>query len=155
MNNIMIVEDEALIALSLQNKLEKLGYHVPAVVHTGEEAVEEAKMLTQQSIEQKKNQIEEEKLLAKVSLEDKKKDLVKLQSENTISYAKARAESMRMELESINSLQPELLEILAANQMDSSKIISRALRDIAKNAEKIGNLNISPELLTSLIGDKK
>ncbi|MCC6274576.1 MAG: band 7 protein, partial [Leptospiraceae bacterium] len=37
----------------------------------------------------------------------------------------------------------------------SSKIIGRALRDIAKNADKIGNLNISPDLLTSLIGEKK
>ena len=42
MNSILIVEDEALIALSLQMKLEKLGYNVPAVVHTGEDAIAEA-----------------------------------------------------------------------------------------------------------------
>ncbi len=36
---IMIVEDEALVALSLQKKLEKLGYNVPNVVYTGEDAI--------------------------------------------------------------------------------------------------------------------
>lgn len=37
---VMVVEDEGLVALSLQRKLEKLGYRVPAVVASGEEAVE-------------------------------------------------------------------------------------------------------------------
>ena len=37
---VVVVEDEGLVALSLQRKLEKLGYRVPAVVATGEEAVE-------------------------------------------------------------------------------------------------------------------
>ena len=46
MNSILIVEDEALIALSLQMKLEKLGYNVPAVVHTGEDANSSVKGLT-------------------------------------------------------------------------------------------------------------
>lgn len=40
--SIMIVEDEALVALSLQKKLEKLGYTVPNVVHSGEDAMQEA-----------------------------------------------------------------------------------------------------------------
>lgn len=36
----MIVEDEALIALSLQTKLESFGYSIPAVAHNGEEAIQ-------------------------------------------------------------------------------------------------------------------
>lgn len=39
---IMIVEDETLVALSLQKKLERLKYGIPQIVHTGEEAVREA-----------------------------------------------------------------------------------------------------------------
>jgi len=36
---IMVVEDEALIAMALQKKLKKWGYEVPAVVSSGEEAI--------------------------------------------------------------------------------------------------------------------
>jgi hypothetical protein len=35
--------------------------------------------------------------------------------------------------------------------MNSQQIVSRAMRDLAKNAQKIGNLNISPDLLNSLL----
>jgi hypothetical protein len=43
--------------------------------------------------------------------------------------------------------------------MDSKLMISLAFQQLAQNAEKIGELNISPELLTTLLrparGDQK
>jgi len=39
---IMVVEDETIVALDIQNRLTKLGYNVPAVLATGEEAIEQA-----------------------------------------------------------------------------------------------------------------
>ena len=39
---IMVVEDETIVALDIQNRLTKLGYQVPAVLATGEEAIEQA-----------------------------------------------------------------------------------------------------------------
>ncbi len=38
--NILIVEDEGILAIELKEKLEKLGYKVPAIASTGEEAIE-------------------------------------------------------------------------------------------------------------------
>ena len=40
-HRIMIVEDEALFALNLQQTLESLGYEVPTVSYSGEEALEQ------------------------------------------------------------------------------------------------------------------
>jgi CheY-like chemotaxis protein len=40
--NILIVEDEAIVALDLKNRLEGLGYSVSAIVATGEEAITKA-----------------------------------------------------------------------------------------------------------------
>jgi PAS domain S-box-containing protein len=42
---ILIVEDESLVGLSLQRKLEVLGYEVSAVVGSGEEAIQQARLL--------------------------------------------------------------------------------------------------------------
>ncbi len=39
MENILIVEDEAVTAMDLQRRLERLGYSVPAVAPSGEEAI--------------------------------------------------------------------------------------------------------------------
>jgi len=40
--SILVVEDEAIVAKDIQNSLKKLGYNVPSVENTGEEAVESA-----------------------------------------------------------------------------------------------------------------
>lgn len=42
---IMVVEDEGIVALDIQRKLEERGYEVPAVLSTGEEAVKQAETL--------------------------------------------------------------------------------------------------------------
>jgi CheY-like chemotaxis protein len=42
---IMVVEDEGIVALDIQRKLEERGYEVPAVLSTGEEAVRQAEAL--------------------------------------------------------------------------------------------------------------
>lgn len=41
--DILVVEDDALVAISIKCTLEKLGYTVPSVVSSGEEALEKAK----------------------------------------------------------------------------------------------------------------
>ena len=43
MVNILIVEDESIVALDIQDKVERLGYNVLAVVSSGEKAIEEVK----------------------------------------------------------------------------------------------------------------
>lgn len=46
MANILIVEDESIVALDIKDKLERLGYTVLAIVSSGEEAIEEVKKAT-------------------------------------------------------------------------------------------------------------
>jgi FOG: CheY-like receiver len=43
MVNILIVEDESIVALDIKDKVERLGYNVLAVVSSGEKAIEEVK----------------------------------------------------------------------------------------------------------------
>ena len=40
--NILVVEDENIVAKDIQTSLERLGYDVPAVVASGEEAIKKA-----------------------------------------------------------------------------------------------------------------
>ncbi|MBW2600271.1 MAG: response regulator, partial [Deltaproteobacteria bacterium] len=42
---ILIVEDERIIALEMRRKLETMGYDVPAIVSSGEEAVKKSEEL--------------------------------------------------------------------------------------------------------------
>ena len=42
---ILVVEDEVIIGMDISNSLKKLGYHVPAVIATGEKAIEKAEKI--------------------------------------------------------------------------------------------------------------
>ncbi|MBD2186274.1 response regulator [Planktothrix sp. FACHB-1355] len=42
---ILVVEDEVIIGMDIKNSLKKLGYHVPAVIATGEKAIEKAEKI--------------------------------------------------------------------------------------------------------------
>ena len=57
-------------------------------------------------------------------------------------------------MSALGELRPELLEVLATNQMNARRLVSRAFGDLARGAEKIGRLNISPDLLNSLLDDE-
>ncbi|HEX9934655.1 MAG TPA: response regulator, partial [bacterium] len=43
---ILVVEDEKIVAFEIQETLKKLKYHIPVTVATGEEAIEQARMLS-------------------------------------------------------------------------------------------------------------
>lgn len=113
--------------------------------------IREEQMNVQLAVERKKSEIEDLKLKRSIELEEKRKELVSSRAANTVEEAKARAAAVRTEMEALQTLSPELLEVLSANQMDSRRLVTAALRDLAKNAGKIGRLNISPELLSSLL----
>ncbi|OAD23736.1 hypothetical protein THIOM_000420 [Candidatus Thiomargarita nelsonii] len=44
-----------------------------------------------------------------------------------------------------------MLQALASIDMNPSQLVALAFRDIADSADKIGQLNVSPELLTELL----
>ncbi len=120
-------------------------------VQEQQKVVEEKKMETVALVEQRKAEIERSKLDSQTALEEKRKQLVAAATENTVARAKAEAEATRTKLGALQTLSPELLEILALQQLDARTLISRAFRDLAKNSDKIGTLNLSPDLLESLL----
>ena len=45
-HRILVVEDEGIVALNIQGKLESVGYHVPCIVSVAEEAMGAARACT-------------------------------------------------------------------------------------------------------------
>lgn len=120
-------------------------------VQEKQKLVEIAKMDAKLAVESKNSDIAKLKLDSMIEQEKKKSELVSSQSKNMVEYSKAKAQSLSQEIAPLKELSAEILEALSLNQMNSSELIARAFRDLAKNSEKIGNLNISPDLLQSLI----
>lgn len=95
-------------------------------------------------------QREKIRLEAEIELEQQRRELAELRLENARKDADAEAYRISAVMAAYNTLSADVLVALATLNMEPEQIIARAFDKLAVNSEKIGTLNISPELLESL-----
>lgn len=118
-----------------------------------ERCIKENELKTEIAVEQKRREVRETQMQADVAIEAKRSELVDQKVANDRKEAQARGEALKATLEPLKDVDWKTL--VAASGMDSGKLIALAFHDIADSAEKIGNLNISPDLLQSIIESDK
>ena len=111
----------------------------------------EKQMETEKMLQERKSEMARRKMEDSIALEEKNRSLVELQTENERQRADSRIYETQAILTLLAGLDPELVRALAMSSMDSGKLIAQAFTDIGKGAEKIGTLNITPDLLDSLV----
>lgn len=113
--------------------------------------IQEAKLDSIKAEQKKRQEMETSRMNADIALEEKKESLVKLAQTNSEIEANAASYKLRKQLEPINELSPKIVQSLAAMNMNPSQLIAQAFGDFASNAEKIGSLNISQDVLVELM----
>lgn len=116
--------------------------------------IRETKMDADRAVQEKQRLLQEAEMAANVALEEKKKALVALAAENARSEADARAYGMEAMMKALGTGDARILQALANAGMKPEQLIAVAFQEIAGRADKIGQLNISPDLLRELIGQK-
>lgn len=116
-----------------------------------ERQIKENELNTEIAVEQKTRQVREARLQAEIALEEERTALVDQQVENQRKEAQARAEALESVLEPLQSVDWRTLMAAQSGGLDPKQLVAMAFRDMADNAQKIGNLNISPDLLSSLL----
>ena len=121
-------------------------------------AVEEKKRQIRQTkveadlaVEAKEQEVRQKKLSGQIELEKERKQLVAVCSENARVDADLQAYAMETSLKHLRDLKPDILQMLAVQSTDPRLMVSLAFKEIAQNAAKIGNLNITPEVLAALM----
>jgi regulator of protease activity HflC (stomatin/prohibitin superfamily) len=116
--------------------------------------IRETKMEAEKSVQQKKRELEEAKMSTRIGLEEMNKEYTRLAAENAREQADAKAYAVSAMTKPISNLDPKVLQALTNAGMDSGQLISLAFKELAESAEKIGQLNISPELLNALLASR-
>jgi hypothetical protein len=115
-----------------------------------ERTIKENELNTEIAVEQKKRQVRESQMAAEIAVEQQRTTLVAAKVDNERKESEARGEALKAILEPIKSV--DWRTLIAVNSgLDSKLMISLAFQQIAQNAEKIGELNISPDLLNTLL----
>lgn len=137
-----------------------------------ERIIKESELNTEIAVEEKQKQIAEKKmesdvqkadnqrklremqLEADISVENQRKALIEQKTENDKKEAETKGYVLETTLKPYREMDWKTLTALN-NNSDPRFNISLAFRELADNADKIGNLNISPELLDSILNNKR
>jgi len=113
--------------------------------------IRETQMEAERSVQEKKHIQQKEALEANIGLEDRRKNLVALAADNAKAEADARAYGVATTMKALGSADAKILQALASTNMKPEQLIAFAFQELAGNADKIGQLNISPDLLRELM----
>jgi SPFH domain / Band 7 family len=157
---------------SLQQEADQAVYARRNFAVEQERKIKESELNTEIAIEEKNKQIAEKqaetevqkaesdlklremKVQADIAIENQRKVLLEQKTANQKKEADAQGYVLETTLKPYKEIDWKILTALN-NNPDPKFNISLAFRELAENAGKIGNLNISPELLDTLLNDKK
>src|SRR6516165_6203589 len=114
-------------------------------------SIRETQMDAEASVAAKKNELREAGMVADIALEGKRKDFVELNAGNTRTLADAEAYRVGALMKIFEGVDTRVIQALAASGMQPGQLIAQAFSGIAEKAEKIGQLNVSPDLLNTLL----
>ena len=114
-----------------------------------ERRIKENELRTELLVQAKQREIHERELEAQISLEKQRAALTDQKVENERKEADSRAYSLKAMIAPVEGLDWRVLNTL--NGGDSRNTIAMAFQELAANAQKIGELNISPDLLRTLV----
>jgi hypothetical protein len=113
--------------------------------------IREAQMDAERAVQEKKRQLQEAEMASKIELERRNTDLVQLETENLKRQADAQAYTLTVSIQALAGMEPHALQALASMKMNPNQLIALAFRDLADGAKKIGQLNVTPDLLKEIL----
>jgi len=137
---------------ALQRRSDEAIYERRNAAVESERRIRESELNTEIAVQEKQRQIRETQVAADIAVERQRSELIETRVANDRKDADARAYALAAMLEPLR--QTDWRTLMAAGigaGADARQIIALAFRDLADQAEKIGELNISPDLLRTLM----
>ena len=119
-------------------------------IETKKRQIRETQLEAERAALEKRQQIQDQEMAGRIALEDKNKALTDLRVENARKEADAKAYAVGSVMKAVQGVDPKVLQALTVGNADPSALIAMAFQGLAENAERIGELNISPDLLQQL-----
>jgi regulator of protease activity HflC (stomatin/prohibitin superfamily) len=142
-------------AVEQERRIKESELNTEIAVEEKQREIRETKMAADLAMEEKQRQVREARMAADISVEQQRATLVGRKTENDRSEADARAYGLEAMLKPLRGMDWKTLMMLNQGGADPRRVIALAFQGLAENAQKIGELNISPDLLQSLLKETK
>ena len=116
-----------------------------------ERRIKESELNTEIAVEEKQRQIRETRMAAEIALEEQRVALMDQRIQNDRKEADSKAYALEANLKPVRDVDWRILMAISPQGGDAKTLIAMAFQEMAANAQKIGELNVSPDLLRSLV----
>ncbi|MBL0135908.1 MAG: membrane protease subunit, stomatin/prohibitin [Chitinophagaceae bacterium] len=140
-------------AVEQERKIKESELNTEIAVEEKQKQIAEKQMETKIQNADNERKLREMKVEADISIENQRKLLIEQKTKNERAEAETQGYVIETTLKPYKDIDWKTLTALN-NNPDPKFNISLAFRQLAENADKIGNLNISPELLDSILNNK-
>jgi hypothetical protein len=138
-------------AVEAEREIRESELETEIAVEKKSRTVRETKMDAEAALREREQALRQKQMEADIALEDTRTAFVETNAANTRVLAEAEAHRVGAVMEALRSTDPRVVQALAAVGMQPGQLIAQAFGGIAERAERIGQLNVSPELLQGLL----
>ena len=115
--------------------------------------IKETELQTELVVQARQREIREQWMANEIAIEEQRSTLTEKKLANERKEADGRAYAIEAMMKPLEGKDPRVLMMLQGG--DPKAMIAMAFQEMATNAQKIGELNISSELLQSLLGGNR
>lgn len=114
--------------------------------------IKEAKLAADRVLQEQRREMERIDFEADIAREEQRQQLVERAVENDRKQADVKAYQIGTTMEALNKIDAKVLEALTLSKLDPQQLMALGFKELAGNADKIGNLNIAPDFLQAITG---
>lgn len=142
-------------SIEQERRVKENEFNTEIAIENKKKQVRETQLEAERAVQMKQNQLKEEQMAFDTSLEEKKKDFIEIMVKNSRAEADAKAYELSAVMQVLENINPNVIQSLASMGMQPGQLIAMAFQGLADKAEKIGQLNISPDLLQEIMKGPK
>lgn len=138
-------------AIEQERAIKENELNTEIAVETKQRQIRETQMDAERAVLEKRLQIQAQEIQGRIAYERENEALTELRVANARRQADARAYEVDALVKTVRGVDPKVLQALSLGSASPGAVIAAAFQDLAQNASRIGELNISPDLLQELV----
>lgn len=138
-------------AVEQERRIKENELNTEIAVESKRRQIRETQMEAERSIQQKQHELQQSEMDAKIALEVKNTELVTLEMDNAKREADVKAHAASVLMQAYSGVDPKMVQALTMSGMQPGQLIALAFQELADKAGKIGQLNVTPDLLREVI----
>ncbi len=142
-------------AVEQERKIKESELNTEIAVQEKEKQIQAKRAEIKIKDEENDRKLREMKISADIAVESHRQKFIGIKTENEKKVADSKGYMIEKTLKPYVDVDWKLLMAINSGGMDAKDNIAFAFRELAENAQKIENLNISPDLLDSLITKRR